>query len=648
MSYSVIDEETPVSSYVPSEDEKALVVMVQKQYNIGHNILTKGWSELNGNSVLTDMDMGRKMFNAFVDVGESDVASDWRWKGTRSEARKKGIAMHANLTAGYLMPTFQAQNDKSDLDRGFSEFMSDLVEWMAQDENSDYKTNFLSLVVAMETDPIVYLGAEFHEVYQDIKIKQESGKYETKEILDEVLSGFKAPIYTADQILFTNAFERNLQKQTCLIKRRWIDYEEAKALYGEHENWDSVRKGGSAFYNESDGLFYDIKDQDHPNLVEEVTYLNRRKDLECVFLGGVYVGDENIDQNRIRHRDNFDAPRYNVQQFGFYPIGSHFIFYKSMMATLRWDNELYDAMTQIAMNRAVLDTEMPIAVSGSDKVDQDIIYPNAVIAMKDKDTKVSPLLPQSNLGNIFAAIRETKDSIAEGSVNETISGQLPAASQKAYSVAQAQSNAKIIIGGVAKGLAASVSRFGLLMADLAINKLSPAQIDEIVGDETKLKYRSFILSNKVMGGQRMDKRLVFSEDLIGMEMTNDEKRSNEIGMYADSKKKGNAVIYANPEMFAKFKYYSRADYREVFAQNDEQMQALLTALEAQMRDNPYANQEEITKELMYSYFHSKGERFVQKPQPQQPMVDGSGMSQQFAQSVQSKTLAGATANAGLR
>lgn len=634
-----------VNGYSPQGDEKALVQEAQKKYHIGHQILTKGWNELNNNSVLSDCDMGRKMFNAFVD-GDSDVATDWRWRGTRSEARKKGIAMHANLTAGYLMPTFQAQNDASETDRGFSEFMTDIVEWMAQDENSDYKSNFLSLVFAMETDPIVYLGAEYQEVMQTIKVKQENGKYTKKEVLDEVLSGFKAPIYTADQILITNAFERNLQKHSCIFKRRWIDYNEAKAMYGEHENWDYVRAGGSAFYSEDDGLFYDIKDQDHPSLVEEVTYLNRRKDMEVCFLGGIYMGEKNVENNAMKHRDNFNAPRYNIQQFGFYPIGSHFIFYKSMMATVRWDNSLYDAMTEIAMNRAILDTEMPIAVSGSDKIDQDIIYPNAVVAMKDVNTKVSPLLPQSNLNNIFGAIAQTKESIAEGTVNETISGQLPAASQKAYSVAQAQSNAKKIIGGVAKGLAASISKYGLLMADIAINNLTTAEIDELVGDETKLKYKSFVLTNKVVGGQRQDKRLAFSEGLIGLEMTEDEKRRKELDLYSEAEKKGSAIVYANPELFAKFKFLSRADYREVFAQNDEQMQALLTALEAQMRDNPFANQEEITKELMYSYFHSKGDRFVKKQeaQPLQP----SALGQQFAQGVQSKSLAGATANAGLQ
>ena len=643
-----ITKETPASTYHPSPDEAALISSVKKDYAHGHGLITRGWTELNGNSVIEDMNMGRRMFNAFVDTGEEDVAQSWRWKGTRSQARNKGIAMHANLTAGYLLPTFQAQNDDDEVDRGFSDFMTDLVEWMAHDENSDYKQNFLSLVFAMETDPIVYLGAEYQEVMQRIKIKKEDGTMETRDILDEVLSGFKAPIYTADQILPSNAFERNLQKDKCLIKRRWIEYGEAEAIYGTHENWDCVNKGTHAVYNESDGLFYDIKDENHPEQVEEVTYLNRRHDTQVCFIGGIYMGEKNVDGNPMKHRDNFGAPRYNVQQFGFYPIGSHFLFHKSMMSTLRWDNGLYDAMTEIAMNRAILDAEMPLAITGSDKIDQDIIYPNAVIALKDQQTKVTPLLPPSNLNNIFASMQETKDSISENSVSETIQGQLPQASQKAFSVSQAQANAKKIIGGVAKSLASSISRYGLLMKDIAINNLAAAEIEEIVGEQTKLKYRKFVLENKEVGSKRAPKLLQFDAGLIGKKMTPDEKRGRELELYKESEDKGTAIYYANPEMFAKMKYLSRADYREVFAQTDEQMQAILTALEAQMRDNPYVDQETMTRELMHSYFHSKGEKFIAKPDPAMMAPPDTNLPNQMANSVMSKRLAAPTQSAALQ
>ena len=585
----IIKDSSPTSSYIPSRDIIEFSSMVKKDYATGHQILNKNWNELNESSVLDDMNRGRRMFNAFVDESFEDPNDAWKWRGTRSMARNKGIAMHANLTAGYMLPSFQAQNDDDEIDRGVSEFMTDLVEWMAQDENSNYKENFLSLVFAMETDPVVYLGAEYQKVMQEIKIKGESGKYTKKEILDEVLSGFKAPIYTADQVLISNAFERNIQKHRFNITRKWIEYQEAEAKYGKHENWNYVGAGRQTVYNEDDGLFYEIKDEEHPSLVEEVTYKNRREDCEVCFLGGVYMGNTNVDNNPIKHRDNFGAPRYNLQQFGFYPIGSHFFFYKSMMNAMRWDNALYDASTEIIANRAILDAEMPIAVSGSDKIDGDIIYPNAVVAFADKETKVSPLMPPSNLNPLIASLNMTEQSMSEASVSETIAGQLPPASQKAFTVAQAQANSKKIIGGVAKGLASSIARYGLLMGDIAINNLSIPQVDDIVGEHTKLKYKKFMLQNKEVGGQRMSKQLMFSEDLIGKEMTEDEMRKANLDLYGESEKNKMAIFKANPEIFAKMKYYARADYKEVFQQSDETMQALLMSLEAQDRKSTPLN-----------------------------------------------------------
>lgn len=637
---------SPTSSFSPSPGVVGFTSDAKKDYAVGHTILTKSWNELNDNSVIDDMNRGRRMFNAHVDEDYEDPREAWKWRGTRSKARNKGIAMHANLTAAYLLPTFQAQNTDDEVDRGVSEFMTDLVEWMAQDENSNYKENFLSLVFAMESDPIVYLGAEWQEVMQEIKIKGEDGRYTTKEILDEVLSGFKAPIYTADQVLISNAFERNLQKHRHIGKRRWIEYQEAEAKYGEHENWEYVKAGFNVVYNEDDGLFYEIKDDEHQNLVEEYTPMYRRKDTEACFIGGVYMSDSNVDNNRIKHRDNFDAPRYNLQQFGFYPIGSHFIFYKSMMNAMRWDNALYDASTEIIANRAILDAEMPIAISGSEKVDTDIIYPNAVVTFADKDAKISPLLPPSNLGPLMASLNQTDESLSDASVNETLSGQLPPASQKAYSVAQAQANSKKIIGGVAKGLAASVSKYGLLMGDLAINHLSIPQVDEITGDSTRLKYRKFVLNNKDVGGRKASKQLIFDEELIGVEMTAKEKDEYSLKLlektgYPDNK---NHIYYANPEMFSKMKFFSRSDYRELFPQNDETMQALLQGLEVQLRNHPNVNQEEMVRELMYSFFKSKGDKFIQKT-PEQTAIPQGGpapIGEQAKQKQLSTALGGIT------
>jgi hypothetical protein len=627
ISFNAYQEQTKApSGYNPSKEVKDFTSYVQRDYATGHDILHRSWPELNNRSVLEDMNHGRQMFNGFVDESVEDPAEAWKWRGTRSMARNKGIAMHANLTVSYLIPAFMAQNEDSSIDEDYSDFMRDIVEWMI--DNSDYKPNFLGLVFAMETDPVVYLGAEYARVMQTIKEKTETG-VTTKEIVDEVLSGFKAPIYTADQILISNAYERDIQKHRAVIKRRWIEYDEAEAMYGSHPDWEHVMRGMRTVYSQDDGLFYDIKDDDHPNLVEEVTYMNRRQDTQVCFVGGIYMGDSDVDANPMKHRDNYGAPRYNIEPFRFNTIGSHFFFGKSMMNAMRWDNALYDAMSEIVMNRSILEVERPIAVSGTDKIDTEIIFPNAVVSFSDKDTKVQDLLPKADLNAGINALKMTEESMSDASVNETISGQLPSASQKAFNVAQAQSNARKLIGGVAKSLAWSVSKYGSLMADIAINHLTVPQVDDIVGDGTKLKYRKFLLDGKNVGGKNMSKELRFDDNLLGADMSEEDKDAynlkllSEVG-YPENKKH---IYTANPEMFAKLKYYCRADYEEVFQKDPEYWQPIMQGLYGQLNADPMIEREALLRETMRAFFRGKADKFIAK----QPMMGMGGLPAQTPQ-----------------
>lgn len=634
-----------ISSYQPSDEILKFTASCKKDYNEGERILNNSWAELNFRSVIEDTERGQSMFNAFVDESVEDPSEAWKYRGTRSMARNKGIAMHANLTAVYLLPLFMAQNEDDEVDRDFSEIMRDIIEWMALPTNSNYQSSFLNVVFGMIQNPVTYLGAEYCEVFQTIKEKQADGKYSTKEILDEVLSGFNAPVYSASQILITNAFERNMQKQKRIIKRRYCEKEELEAKYGEHDNWQFVQDGIRSIYNDETGIVYDVKDEDHPTLVAEETVLNRRGDSEVCFINGIYFGEEDIDNNPIKHRDNRGAPKYNITPFGYHRIGEHFFYYKSMMSTLQWDNAMYDAMSEVVMNRAFLETEMPIAVSGSDKIDSDVVFPNSVVSFKNENVKVQPLIPNSNMVAGFNALRETEKSINEGSVNETVSGQNPGAGTTAYSIAQAQSASKKLISGIGKSLAESIVQYGDLMKDIAINNITVPQVEELVGGGMKLKYRSFLLNNKNVSGKMVDKRIKFDESLIGLELSDDEKMDRNMKLleetdYPDNKE---AIIYANPELFAKFKYLSKVDVEEMFVKNQEYWQPILLNLKTALINDPFANQEALTKEIMYSYFQGRGENFVKKPDMAgSPMGAGQGSPNQFGQQMNNKALASAT------
>lgn len=650
-----ISKSSQLSMYQPSKEVGDFTGFVKRDYAQGQDILERGWVELNDRSIIDDENRGQMMFNAFVDTSVEDPDEAWKWRGTRSMARNKGIAMHANLTANFLLPLFVAQNDDDEVDRDFSEVMRDIIEWMASPTNSNYQSSFLSIVFGMIKNPVTFLGAEFCEVMQDIRTKNQDGSYTTKEILDEVLSGFQVPIYSSTQVLITNAFERNIQKQRRIIKRRYVEKSELEAKWQDHPNWVFVQEGFRSVYNEEDGLFYDIKDDEHPYLVAEEIALSRRDDNEVCFLGGVYMGADNIEDNPIYHRDNRNAPKYNVVPFGYNRIGEHFFYYKSMMNAVGWDNQLYDAMSEVVMNNALLEQDPPTVTSGGEKVDSEINFPGAIVASEDPNFKAQRIFPAKDFVAGFKALDETKRSIDDATLSDTATGQLPEASQKAYSVAQAANAAKKIITGVGKSLGESVSLYGDLMKDIAINNITAPQVDELVGGSMKLKYRSFMLDNKSVGGKNVSKHIKFDESLIGAEMTDEEIRDGHLKLleesgYPDNKE---ALLRVNPEKFAKFRYYCKVDVEEMFAKNSDYWQPVLLNLKTVLAQDPTINQEALSRELMHSFFRSKGESFIKKPgmsiPGETPLVANAPMNGSgYGAQVQNKLLSTAAGGAAVQ
>ncbi len=616
---------TPVSAYQPDKAICDFTNYCRKDYAKGQEILDKSWPELNDRSIIDDMNRGSMMANAYVDLECEDPADAWKWRGTRSKARNKGLAMHAQLTAGFLIPGFSAQNENDEMDRDFGNTMHDIVEWMTLPTNSDYQGSFLALVTGMIESPVVYMGAEYAEVFQKIKERQDDGKLNVREVLDEVLSGFKAPVYTAEQVLISNAYDRNIQRHRCIVKRKWVEYGEAEAMFGDHENWLYVTPGVKSVYNEDDGLFYDSKDPEHEGLVAIETPMYRRDDTEVTFVNGIYTGDMgSVDNNPIRHRDNRGAPKYDVVPFGYNRIGTHFFYYKSMMNAVGWDNEMYDAMSEVLMNNAFLEQDPPTAISGKDDIDSDVNFPGSVIAFADKEAKATAIFPAKNFAAGYNALVATDASIEEATMSKTMAGQVPPASTTAYSIAQAQANAKKLIAGTAQTLAESIVQYGPLMADIAINHLTIPQVDEIVGDSGRVKYRKFLLEKQMMNGKQVDKEIRFEDSLVGAYGTKEDKDRMSLELleetnYPENKKH---IITINPHLFSKFRYLARIDPEEMFPKNSDTMAALLTSLYTLVANDPTIEHEALVRKLMYAYFKGDGESLIKKGQPAVPGMPG--------------------------
>lgn len=604
---SIFKETHNTSGYQPTKEVVELTKLVRDGYKKGHEILHTEFTELNNYSVIGRMNKDQLVFNSFVDESVEDPREAWKWKGTRGQARKNTMAMHAQLTAQYIMPSVFAQNEAQELDREMSDVAHDILEWMAI--NSNYRSSFLLATMGMLVNPVTYLGTEYNEVYQKVKAPNEAGGYTVKEILDEELSGFNAPVYSADQVMITNAYEQNIQRQKWVIKRRYCEYEEAAAMYGQHDNFLFVSKGIKSIYSDDDGLFYDIKDDNHEGMVEEVTAYSRRDDLEVVFINGIYMGDENVEANPFTHRDNRNAPRVPITPFGYERVNEHFFFYRSLVNTVGWDHVLLDRMYEIVMNKEILNLLPPLAFSGVDKIDTEVVVPGAMISSENPEFKAAAILPPTDTAPAYAAMQNIQASMDDASQSALQRGQLPDPNQKAFSVATANEKAEILLSSAMKSLGESVMRYGMLMLDIGLMHLTVAQVDEITG---KPKYRTFVLEDQSVDGKRVDKKILFDETLIGRRMSKKQREEEAVKLYEQSMEKdGKESIYrVNPHLWSKLRYMTRIEPDAMLPKNAAFEKAQAERLYTLLRKDPLVSPEVLVRTLIGTHYRGKENEFM--------------------------------------
>ena len=603
-----------ISTYQPPKDVLKLSENVRKDYAYGFEVLHKAHNELNGYSVIERMNKDQRTFQSFVDESVDNPDEAWKWIGTRSLARKKAFAMHAHMTSSYVVPNVFPQNSSQDDDRAMASVMRDILEW--ETINSNYRPSFLLATMGMLVNPVTYLQADYIEVYQKIKEKKGNTK-----ILDEVLSGLDCKVMSADQVLITNIYEeQDIQKQRSIIKRRYVEYSELESKYKDHDNWDYLQPGVKSIYNDEAGLFYDIKDDDHPNLVEEIIWENRRDDGQVVFLNGIYFGDDNVEWNPIKHRDNRNAPKYDITPFGYHRVNEHFFYYASLMFEVGWDDKLIDAMYQTTMNREFLDLEQPLMISGVDKIDTSVVFPGGIFTTVNPDAKAQTIIPPKS-GNPYVALQAIEDSMSEASLSEAQMGALPPASTTAFAVAKTDQSAKILLSGAMKSLGESVSQFGGLLIDIALQHLTTAQLDEITGG---LKYREFVLENQMVNGKKVSKKIRFDESLMGKSMG--EKQKKEYAMklleesgYPDNKQ---AIYVLNPHLFSKMNYLVRIEPDDMMPKNADFEKVMAERLYTLLRQDPLIEPEALVRKLLYAAYPQDADELISKQTNQIPQIMG--------------------------
>ena len=618
---------TPVSSYQPPEAVKNLTLKMKQDYEVGHRIQNQTFREFNDMSLLQRMDVDQKAFNSYVLPQTSDPNEQWRWNGVRPITRNKVISIAAHLVAAMLYPNVFAQNDRDEEDRQAANVMRMMIEWNIK--NSDYETSFLYVVIAALVNPVAYFHADFSETLQKVKQRQLDGSITLKEEVDEVMSGFHAHVVPADEILIANAYQFHLQKQRFIWRRRYIDFDEAKAKYGGHSNFEFVRPGIKAIFNEEDGTFYDQHDDELETLTEEATYYNRLEDVEITFVNGIYMGDDNVDANSIKHRDNKNRPKYPYAKVGFEPIDEkRFFFYKSQVAKMADDQELYDRMYQMIMDGTFLEIMPSLIISGGENIDTNVIFPGAVTNMP-VGTTVNPITGRNLAAGITALKTLVEPSIDESSQSPTRAGQQTPGSQTAFEIARLEQNARTQLGIFGRMMMQMIKDFGGLMIDIILHNQSVGQVEEVLGGTHRMKFRTFLLPDQVKGGKKVTKKIQFDASLMSMRLSTEDKEEKLKESFKVFKEQGGEdaekeIYKVNPRLFSRLKFLIVIEADQLLPKNE--MFEKATKLEAYQlgRDNQFIDQEAWTREfLIEPLARGESDKFMRKePLPVEAMGAG--------------------------
>ena len=639
----------PVSQFQPPEDVRNFTLAVIEDYAVGWGIMNRTFAEFNDMSLLLRMDKDQKVFNSYVMPLSDDPDDSWRWNGVRPITRNKVISMAAHMVASTIFPGVFAQNEADEEDKTAEKIMRYLVEWNIR--NSDYELTFLYSVIAALVNPAAYLESSFNKTLQTIKARQANGEITTEEIVDEIISGFEANIVPADEIFIANPYEFKIQKQRFLIRKRFIDYDTAKQLFGKHENFQYVNLGIRPLFDPETAQFYDQRDEELMTLVEWEIYYNRLEDTEVSFLNGIYMGDKNVLSNPIKHRDNRNRPKYPYAKFGFEPIDEkRFFFYKSLVAKMADDQDLVDEMWRLTIDGTFLELFPPLATTGGEKLDSAVIFPGKVTNF-GKETTTTEIGKGRNLVAGVSALREIENSMNQSSQAEIREGQLSRGDKTAFEIRRAEINASIVQFGVFGRMMSQVIKdFGELMIDDIITHQTVAEVEEVLGGEMKMKFRTYLLPNQNEDGKEISRKIIFDKELIGKKRNKEERLmasfkiiKEQGGIESDQR-----IYRVNPTLFAKLKF-------QIFIEPDvfpaksagEQKLEKLAAYDKMMTD-PNANQRAIARDFLYEPFApGNSEKYMLEKEEMPPALEQllmmrgqKGPKQPMPQSLESETLRG--------
>lgn len=625
---------SPVSKYIPSKKERERIEEIKKKFERSYSTMRKTFRQFNNKSVLELQDECQKLFLNYRPPRSTDPDEAWKSDTIRPIVRNRSVSIAAHMTKQVMKPTMIAQNDQQVADSEAAVVMENLMEFANYD--ADYERMFFYAVISAIVNPAVIIHSEYRKAYRTIKEVQEDGTWKEREILDEENSGFKDTIVPIEELYISDMFQHDIQKQDCLIWRRIITYEAAMGKYGNRKNFDKVKPGVQVIFDAGTDTFYEQYDEElAENLVEELIYLHKGADLQVAMLNGVLMDDPDQPNPRLDKKYPFTKSGYELIDEG------RFFYYFSLVRKMKDDAEVINTLYRMLIDGTYLKVMPPQAIFGDDIINSNVIYPGQMTTF-GKDSKLQPIDIGVDLNAGLATLQKTESSLSESSNDTMQSGQVQPGSQTAFEISRLEQNAMIMLGLFGKMIAFLVRDWGELRVGDIVQHLTVAEVDEIVGDNASLKYRSFLVPGQVSQGQKVNNRIVFGdmpkaqdENQMGemIAMMEGGADMNHLDMDQEKKdkylKKGvegdTRLFIVNPELFRNLKYKVMISPEMSQPQSENFKKALALEEFDRLIELPFVDHEAVTKDLLLGIYEATKfnvDKYIKKEEMLPPVPEG--------------------------
>lgn len=638
------------SSYNPPEAIKKLFARCQQDYNIAWRLQHRGFDEFDGYSLLDRARLDQQTFGAYVGASFNTKNNSWRWKGRKNTARNKVIGILAHLISGMLFPFCYAYNESDEEDKMTAQVMRILVENHLK--KADYEIKFLFMVTSALVNPAVHVEVEFVEAMQRIKVK-DGGKWKVEEAVDELLSGIGLNLLPIDMILPGDFYTSDVQRQPNYCKVRRISYDEARSIYAgkyfikegdkDVDQFTHVRAGNTRVLmaGQENQTLYDIEwTEADLNFVQEITFYYRPEDLEVTFVGGVYMGEYDLENpediyncNGFKHRrmsminDKWiSIPIYPFAKTGFEPLdpAGRFYYYKSACFKEFWDDASQNKMYQLAQDGTYLDVIKPLFIGGVAKVDSTVMVPGATIGMPMGAT-VTPYQLGPNLAAALNMMRVNQDDMSESTQDKNQSGVVEKG-VTAYAVSKAEQNAKVILGVFGVMIADLVRQIGELVMDDIIIHTTVGEMDATIPGNLNMKYKKIIAQGKD-GGKDVTNKIEFDTGM--MQEGFNEKKADEMEwkMFEDAggMQSTQRNYKVNPYKFARTRFSMYVDPDQIISRSmgtDQLRKDRAFNILMDPRVTPYVNQEAVVdKYVLDEFSDGDPDEFKKTPEQKNDMLN---------------------------